>query len=242
MRRRSPGRTTGSARAVGRRRTISSSTFRSTSAASRSSPFAHERGALYLDTVIEPWGGVYFDRNLSPAARSNYALREQLLRLRRELGRGPTAVSSQGANPGLVSQLVKEAALIVARDTGLPHAEPTDRTGWARLFRDLGVKVDPHRRARHPGLEPPQASGRVRQYLVDRRLRLRGLPARRAGLGHARASLPQGRHAPCQRLWRGDLPDPARRGDARAHLDAATMVLSTAFWSRTTSRSRWRTT
>ena len=62
-------------------------------------------------------------------------------KLRRELGRGPTAVSAQGANPGLVSQLVKEAALIVARDTGLPHAEPTDRAGWARLFRDLGVKA-----------------------------------------------------------------------------------------------------
>ena len=39
--------------------------------------FAHERGALYLDTVVEPWGGVYFDRSLSPAARSNYALREE---------------------------------------------------------------------------------------------------------------------------------------------------------------------
>ena len=103
--------------------------------------FAAERGALYLDTVVEPWGGVYFDRSLSPAARSNYALREEMLKLRRELGRGPTAVSAQGANPGLVSQLVKEAALIVARDTGLPHAEPTDRAGWARLFRDLGVKA-----------------------------------------------------------------------------------------------------
>jgi len=102
---------------------------------------AHERGALYLDTVVEPWGGMYFDRSLSPAARSNYALREQLLQLRRELGRGPTAVSAQGANPGLVSQLVKEAALIVARDTGLERPEPTDRQGWARLFRDLGVKA-----------------------------------------------------------------------------------------------------
>ena len=103
--------------------------------------FAHQRGALYLDTVVEPWGGVYFNRELPPAARSNYALREQLLQLRRKLGRGPTAVSAQGANPGLVSQLAKEAALIVARDTGLPHVEPTDRAGWARLFRDLGVKA-----------------------------------------------------------------------------------------------------
>lgn len=103
--------------------------------------FCHERGALYLDTVVEPWGGTYFDRSLTPAARSNYALRESMLRLRRELGRGPTAVSAQGANPGLVSQLAKEAALIVARDTGLPHQEPTDRQGWAKLFRDLGVKA-----------------------------------------------------------------------------------------------------
>ena len=102
---------------------------------------AHERGALYLDTVVEPWGGMYFDRSLSPADRSNYALREEMLRLRRELGRGPTAVSAQGANPGLVSQLLKEAALIVARDTGVPHAEPTDRQGWARLFREVGVKA-----------------------------------------------------------------------------------------------------
>ncbi|MFZ1428989.1 MAG: saccharopine dehydrogenase NADP-binding domain-containing protein [Geminicoccaceae bacterium] len=103
--------------------------------------FCHERGALYLDTVVEPWGGMYFDRSLTPADRSNYALRETMLQLRRELGRGPTAVSAQGANPGLVSQLAKEAALFVARDTGLPHQEPTDRQGWARLFRDLGVKA-----------------------------------------------------------------------------------------------------
>ena len=103
--------------------------------------FCHERGALYLDTVVEPWGGMYFDRSLTPADRSNYALRETMLQLRRELGRGPTAVSAQGANPGLVSQLAKEAALFVARDTGLPHQEPSDRQGWARLFRDLGVKA-----------------------------------------------------------------------------------------------------
>jgi homospermidine synthase len=99
------------------------------------------RGALYLDTVVEPWGGVYFDRALSPAERSNYALREGMLKLRRELGRGPTAVSAQGANPGIVSQLLKEAALIVARDTGLPDEAPSDRRGWARLFRNLGVRA-----------------------------------------------------------------------------------------------------
>src|SRR5438477_1699532 len=41
-----------------------------------------ERGALYLDTCIEPWPGGYTDPNLPPAARWNYALREWPLALR----------------------------------------------------------------------------------------------------------------------------------------------------------------
>ena len=35
-----------------------------------------EIGALYIDTVVEPWKGFYFDTKLGPEARSNYALRE----------------------------------------------------------------------------------------------------------------------------------------------------------------------
>src|SRR5205809_4222978 len=35
-----------------------------------------EIGALYVDTVVEPWVGFYFDSKLGPEARSNYALRE----------------------------------------------------------------------------------------------------------------------------------------------------------------------
>src|SRR4029079_5670364 len=31
--------------------------------------FAHERGALYLDTCIEPWPGGYTDPSISPARR-----------------------------------------------------------------------------------------------------------------------------------------------------------------------------
>ncbi|SNB52395.1 homospermidine synthase [Arboricoccus pini] len=102
---------------------------------------AREKGALYLDTVVEPWGGAYFDPSLTPSERSNYALRESMLALRRELGKGPTAVSAQGANPGMVSQLLKEALLIVARDTGTSHTQPTTREGWADLARALGLKA-----------------------------------------------------------------------------------------------------
>ena len=38
-----------------------------------------ELGALYIDTVNEPWLGFYFDSTKGPEARSNYALREATL-------------------------------------------------------------------------------------------------------------------------------------------------------------------
>src|SRR5262245_28148809 len=45
--------------------------------------FCREIGALYIDTVVEPWPGFYFDSKLGPAARSNYALRETILEARK---------------------------------------------------------------------------------------------------------------------------------------------------------------
>ena len=38
-----------------------------------------ELGALYIDTVNEPWAGFYFDAKKGPEERSNYALREVTL-------------------------------------------------------------------------------------------------------------------------------------------------------------------
>ena len=102
---------------------------------------AHELGALYLDTCIEPWAGGYTDPSLSPSQRSNYALRESALTLAPKFGGGPTAVLTHGANPGLVSHFVKEALLNIAQDTGLQVRAPRDRIGWALLARDLGIKV-----------------------------------------------------------------------------------------------------
>ncbi len=97
-------------------------------------------GALYIDTVVEPWPGFYTDTELSVSQRSNYALRESMLDLRRARPGGPTAVTTCGANPGMVSWLVKQALLDIARDTGVDTPEPADRDGWAQLARSLGVK------------------------------------------------------------------------------------------------------
>jgi homospermidine synthase len=102
---------------------------------------ARERGALYLDTCIEPWAGGYTDTTLSVADRSNYRLRLDALALRDEGPPGPTAVLTHGANPGLVSHLVKQALLNIARDTGVDAGRPRDREEWARLAQTLGIKV-----------------------------------------------------------------------------------------------------
>ncbi|WP_188579004.1 homospermidine synthase [Azorhizobium oxalatiphilum] len=99
-----------------------------------------EIGALYVDTVIEPWKGFYFDKSMGPEKRTNYALRETLLAARRRNPGGPTAVSTCGANPGMVSWFVKQALLNIAHDTGLDRPEPTSREEWAQLARALGVK------------------------------------------------------------------------------------------------------
>ncbi len=101
--------------------------------------FCQQRGALYLDTCIEPWAGGYTDLSISPSQRSNYALRESALALAG--GQGPTAVLTHGANPGLVSHFVKQALLNLARDTGEETGVPADRAGWAALARRLDVKV-----------------------------------------------------------------------------------------------------
>ncbi len=103
--------------------------------------FASSLGALYIDTVNEPWLGFYFDDSKGPAERSNYALREMTLAAKRARPAGtPTAVSCCGANPGMVSSLVKRALMNIAADMRLNAPEPTSREEWAGLMQRVGVK------------------------------------------------------------------------------------------------------
>ncbi|MBN9022923.1 MAG: homospermidine synthase, partial [Rhizobiales bacterium] len=101
-----------------------------------------ELGALYIDTVVEPWPGFYFDKSAGPEQRTNNALRTTVREEKARNPGGPTAVSCCGANPGMVSWFVKQALCDIARDTGHGFTEPgaDDREGWGRLMRDLGVK------------------------------------------------------------------------------------------------------
>ncbi|HEY5664845.1 MAG TPA: saccharopine dehydrogenase NADP-binding domain-containing protein [Ilumatobacter sp.] len=100
-----------------------------------------ELGVLYLDTVVEPWEGFYFDASTDNALRTNQALRATVIDERRRSPGGTTAVSCCGANPGMVSWFVKAALMRLAADLGRDVPEPAagDRAGWARLMADLGV-------------------------------------------------------------------------------------------------------
>jgi homospermidine synthase len=116
-----------------------------------------ELGTLYIDTVVEPWPGFYFDRSVGPEARTNNALRHTVREEKARQPGGVTAVSCCGANPGMVSWFVKQALVNLARDTGHGRAEPAadDQVGWATLMRDLGVKgvhiaERDTQRAKHP--------------------------------------------------------------------------------------------
>ena len=103
--------------------------------------YCWERGAMYLDTCIEPWPGGYTDPGLPAAKRTNYALREEALALRPGNARAPTAVLTHGANPGLVSHFVKQALLNIAKDTGVDAGAPASKDDWAKLAQSLGVRV-----------------------------------------------------------------------------------------------------
>ncbi len=102
--------------------------------------FCREIGALYIDTVVEPWPGFYFDSSLGAESRTNYALRETVMAEKRKNKGGTTAVSCCGANPGMVSWFVKQALINIAKDTNFKHSEPKTREDWGKLMQGLGVK------------------------------------------------------------------------------------------------------
>jgi homospermidine synthase len=106
----------------------------------------HEKGALYLDTCIEPWPGGYTDPNIPASRRTNYALREEVLELRKTWTNGPTAVITHGANPGLVSHFVKQALLDIAAGCGRDPGDPKPR-GLGDACQGPRRQGDPHRRA-----------------------------------------------------------------------------------------------
>lgn len=82
--------------------------------------YCQAKGVFYIDTVKEEWEGYYSNESMTLGERSNYAIREALLRDVRKNNCKTTAISCCGANPGMVSWLVKQALVNLAKDTSYP--------------------------------------------------------------------------------------------------------------------------
>jgi homospermidine synthase len=153
-----------------------------------------ELGALYLDTCIEPWAGGYTDPSLTPSQRSNYALRESALALVTPGVAQPTAVTTHGANPGLVSHFVKQALLNVARDTGASFLVPGTQAEWAGLAQTLGVKaIHIAERDTQLALDPKQPGEFVNTWSIDGFVGEGCQPAELGWGSHEKALPPDGR-------------------------------------------------
>ena len=180
--------------------------------------------------------------SLSVSRRSNYALRDTMLKLKPRYRGGPTAVIAHGANPGLVSHFVKQALMNLARDTGVKAAVPSTREGWGKLARRLGVKVI------HIAERDTQVSPDARRKWASS-----STPGRSTASSRRAASRPRWAGARTRRRCRptaratGSAATPRSTSTARACSRACapgrrSRGRSTASSSRTTSRSRWPTT
>ncbi len=85
-------------------------------------------GVMYLDTCVEPWDGEYQSTHVT-----NAQLRKEVLSMRRP--GTPTAVVAHGANPGLVTHLLKQALNELAVQKGII------RCSYAQIAEQLGIKV-----------------------------------------------------------------------------------------------------
>jgi homospermidine synthase len=181
---------------------------------------AKDLNAFYIDTVVEPWPGLYTDQGRSISERSNYALREGVLELRRRRPGGVTAVSCCGANPGMVSWMVKQALIDVASDLKLDFIEPQSREQWARLMRRAGVKgIHIAERDTQRANAPKRRGAFINTWSVEGFIS-EGLQPSELGWGTHEKSLPPRRIPARFRLRLGDLPDASRRGHPRPLVDA----------------------
>ncbi|MFO1426301.1 MAG: saccharopine dehydrogenase C-terminal domain-containing protein [Steroidobacteraceae bacterium] len=103
--------------------------------------YCWERGAMYLDTCIEPWPGGYTDPGVPAARRTNYALREEALALRpATLERRPPCSPTVPTRGSCRTSSSRRCSTSPRTPASMP-ASPSRRSDWAELARTLGVRV-----------------------------------------------------------------------------------------------------
>ena len=80
--------------------------------------WAHDHDVMYLNTSIEEWDPYEGGKNKHPLERTLYVRHMRMREMKSKWDKpGATAVVEHGANPGLVSHLVKKALVDIANKT-----------------------------------------------------------------------------------------------------------------------------
>lgn len=95
---------------------------------------------MYIDTCIQPWPGFFDNFDMDPRDRTNYSLRQDMIKNKALTKNKATAILSHGANPGLVNHLVKDGLIDIGKELGI-QSNPITQTDWANLARKVGLKV-----------------------------------------------------------------------------------------------------
>jgi len=110
--------------------------------------WAHDHDVMYLNTSIEEWNPYEGGHNKHPLERTLYVRHMRMREMKSKWTKtGATAIVEHGANPGLVSHLVKKALVDIANKT-IEDGIATDAIksalaaeDYAKLAQALTVKV-----------------------------------------------------------------------------------------------------
>jgi homospermidine synthase len=110
--------------------------------------WCHDHGVLYLNTSVEEWDPYEGGANKHPLERTLYYRHMRMREMKSKWTKtGPTAIVEHGANPGLVSHLVKKSLVDIAtqalKDGKAANGVESALTeeSYNQLARLLGVKV-----------------------------------------------------------------------------------------------------
>jgi len=105
--------------------------------------WCHHHGVLYVDTALEVWDDQIGNADVPISERTEYHSHQSARKQAADGWKadGPTAIVTHGANPGMVNHFAKQALLDLAAHVGHEHDEPASQADWARLCRDLQVRV-----------------------------------------------------------------------------------------------------
>ena len=110
--------------------------------------WCHDHGVLYLNTSVEEWDPYEGGSNKHPLERTLYYRHMRMREMKSQWTKtGPTAIVEHGANPGLVSHLVKKSLVDIATQAlkdgkaanGVEGALSSE--SYNELAQLLGVKV-----------------------------------------------------------------------------------------------------